>query len=393
MTDERPFAGLRVFDATQGIAGPHGAMLLALHGADVIKVEPLGGDWGRFVGLTYEDLGAHSMAFNRGKRSIAIDLKSDAGRATAQKLAFESDIIIEAFRPGVMDKFGLGYEEVKAQNPEIIYCSVTGYGQKGPNRDRKVSDAIIQAFSGLMYTNKDDRGVPRRIGMIAIDVITGLYAYQAISAAVLKRFRFGGGAYIDCNLMQSAAAFQSAKIIEHVLEGGAPQALSAPVGTMPTSDGYINMSVVKQEHYVLVCEALGRPDLVEDPRFKELPERLRRADELLEIVHAEMVKKTTAEWQALLSDAGIMNAPISTYDEFLADPHTAEAEAVVYANLDGVGEIPMVNIPGIPNIVPDSFDASVPHLGEHSRDILAEAGYDDAAIDELIATKAIGSRD
>jgi crotonobetainyl-CoA:carnitine CoA-transferase CaiB-like acyl-CoA transferase len=389
MTDDRPLSGLRVFDATQGIAGPHSTMLMALNGAEVIKVEPLGGDWGRSVGKVWGDHCAHSAAFNRGKRSIALDLKSDAGRAVAQKLAFGADIVVEAFRPGVMDRFGLGYEEIKAQNPQTIYCSVTGYGQRGPNRDRKVSDAIMQAFSGMMYMNRDGHGTPRRIGMIAIDVLTGLYAYQAVASALLARFRFDRGAYIDCNLMQASAAFQSAKILEHVLEDGAPTALSAPIGTMPTADSFINVSVVREEHYVALCEALGRPDLITDPRFAKLAERLSRADELLDIVHVEFRKKTTAEWQALLSAAGIMNASIADYGDFLADPHVAEVQAFALGNQDGMGEIPLVNIPGVPAAVPGSFEASAPHLGEHSREVLAGAGYAASEVDQMIAAGAV----
>ncbi len=393
MADERPFAGLRVFDATQGVAGPHGTMLLGLHGADVVKLEPLEGDWGRFIGRTYGDYSAHGLAFNRAKRSIALDLKSDDGLAAAQKLAFEADIVVESFRPGIMERFGLGYEQVKAHKPDVIYCSVSGFGQSGPYRDVKTSDSIIQAFSGLMTINKDGHGVPQRLGIIAIDVMTGLYQFQAVSAAVLARFRFGRGAHIDCNMMQAAAAFQSAKIIEHVLEGGEPQVLFAPIGTMPTADGYINISAVKEEHYRAICHALDRPDLIEDPRFKDRPERLARADELLAIVHIETRKKSTEEWAKLFTDAGIMNAPVYDYDHFLNDPHVADVGGVSQLNFDGVGEIPMANYPGLPPIEPGSPDAAVPHIGEHSRDILAEAGYDANAIDAMVNSGAVGVHD
>lgn len=390
MRDEQPFSELRVFDATQGVAGPHATMLLALHGADVVKVEPLDGDWGRYIGRTYEDFSAHAIAFNRAKRSIALDLKSPAGRGVAQKLAGQADIVVEAFRPGVMDRFGLGYDEVKAQRPDLVYCSVSGYGQEGPNQDRKVSDSIIQAFSGMMIMNKDNLGMPQRVGMIAVDVMTGLYAFQSISAALLKRFRFGGGAYIDCNMMQSAAAFQSAKILEHFLEDGEPHVLFAPLGPMPTADGFINISGVKQEHYIAICNTLDRPDLITDRRFAEQSERLRNAAELLDIVHGEFVKKPTAAWQELLSEAGVMNAPIADYDDFLAHSHVQATDGIIYASHAAVGEIPMINIPGTPGLEPGSFAATAPHLGEHSREILREAGYPAGEIDELISAAAVG---
>lgn len=380
-----------MFDATQGVARPHGTMLLALHGADVVKVEPIEGDWGRFIGRTYDDLSAHAIAFNRAKRSIAIDLKSDGGRAIAQKLAFEADIVVESFRPGVMEKFGLGYEQLKAHKPDVIYCSVSGFGQQGPNRDKKTSDTIMQAFSGLMTVNKDGQGVPRRIGMIPIDVMTGLYSFQAISAAVLARFRFGRGAHIDCSMLQAVSAFQSAKIIEHVLEGDVPQVLFAPLGTMPTADGYINVSGVKEEHFVAICNTLDRPDLIDDPRFKERADRLERADELNAIAHEEFKKRPTAEWATLLSAAGVMNAPVYGFGELLADPHVAAVNGVAHIEHPGVGEIPIANIPGLPKIEPGQTNARTPHIGENSRDVLREIGLGDEAINDLIVTQAVGA--
>ncbi|SVB49177.1 uncharacterized protein METZ01_LOCUS202031, partial [marine metagenome] len=181
MTNRKPLDGIKVFDATQGVAGPHATMLLAQHGANVIKVEPLEGDWGRTLGKMYGDLCAHAVNFNRGKRSIALDLKSTDGIKVAQKLASDADIVVESFRPGVMARFGLGYMDIKAKRQDVIYLSVTGFGQEGPNKNLPVTDSVIQAFSGFMSINRDSEGTPQRLGMIAIDVLTGLYAYQAIS--------------------------------------------------------------------------------------------------------------------------------------------------------------------------------------------------------------------
>ena len=202
MTSRKPLEGINVFDATQGVAGPHATMLLAQHGANVIKVEPLDGDWGRTLGKVYGDLCAHAVTFNRGKRSIALDLKSTDGIKVAQKLAADADIVVESFRPGVMARFGLDYMSIKAKRNDVIYLSVPGFGQEGPNKDLPVTDSVIQAFSGFMSINRDNEGTPQRLGMIAIDVMTGLYAYQAISSAIIARIRYGEGAYIDCSLMQ-----------------------------------------------------------------------------------------------------------------------------------------------------------------------------------------------
>ena len=225
------YDGITVLDFTQGIAGPHASMLLALHGADVIKIEPPEGDWGRALGEIKGDHCAHSVAFNRGKRSIALDLKSPDGIAVVKKLAAKADVVMESFRPGVIQRLGFGYEDVKKVNPKVVYCSVSGFGQTGPFSKRPTVDGLIQAFSGMMVMNKMPDGTPWRQGMIAVDVTTGLYTFQALAPALMRQFRFGEGCYIDSSLMRSAAAFQGAKLMEWVFSKGAPPVLYMPAGS------------------------------------------------------------------------------------------------------------------------------------------------------------------
>ena len=390
MTNRKALSGIKVFDATQGVAGPHATMLLAQHGANVIKVEPLDGDWGRALGKVYGDLCAHAVTFNRGKRSIALNLKSEAGCKVAQKLASDADIVLESFRPGVMSRFGLDYEQIKAMREDVIYLSVTGFGQQGPYRDLPVTDSVIQAFSGLMSINRDGDGNPQRIGMIAVDVMTGLYAYQAISSALISRMRFGGGSYIDCSLMQSAAAFQSAKMMEHYLEDGAPQVLYVPVGTMKTADSYINITAMRDRHYVSLCEVLGLENLIDDPRFNTRDKRVAREAELMPMIRAEFVKRTTAEWCELLTAAEVMNSAISTYDDYLKDEHVNAVNGVAWVEHQEVGRIPMVNIPGLPAIDGADELTECAHIGQHTRTILSEAGYGADEIATLLASNAIG---
>ena len=390
MTNRKPLSGIKVFDATQGVAGPHATMLLAQHGADVIKVEPLDGDWGRSLGKMYGDLCAHAVTFNRGKRSIALDLKSEDGRAVAQKLAAEADIVVESFRPGVMARFGLGYEDIKAKRDDVIYLSVTGFGQEGPYSDQPVTDSVIQAFSGWMSINRDAEGTPQRIGMIAVDVMTGLYAYQAISSGLIGRMRFGEGAYIDCSLMQSAAAFQSAKVLEYFIEDGAPQGLYVPVGTMKTADSHINITAMRDRHYVSLCEVLGLEELIDDPRFNTRDKRGAREAELMPMIRAEFLKKTTAEWGELLTEAEVMNSAISDYGDYLKDEHVAAVDGVAWVEHQDMGRIPIVNIPGMPKI--DGADAltECAHVGQHTSAILADAGYGADEIAALLASDAVG---
>jgi crotonobetainyl-CoA:carnitine CoA-transferase CaiB-like acyl-CoA transferase len=389
MSDQLPMSGLKVFDATQGVAGPHSTLLLAQYGADVIKIEPIDGDWGRTLGKTYDDFCAHAVAFNRGKRSISLDLKHESGLAVAQRLASDADIVVESFRPGVMSRFKLGYDDLVKNNPEVIYLSVTGFGQHGPRRDLPVTDAVIQAFSGLMSINRDVQGSPQRISMVAIDVMTGLYAYQAIASAVLKRFRFGGGQYIDCSLMQSGAAFQAAKIAEHYLEGGQPQVLYVPVGTMKTKDGFLNVTAMREHHYVSMMQVLGRPELATDPRFDTRDKRIANEAILMPIVREAFLAKTTTEWAAQLTEAGVMNSPVSTYDDFMAEPHVEAVESLVWPDHQGVGKVPMPKIPGVEAIRGGAELLEAPHNGQHSEAILREAGYSDDDIADLVETGAV----
>ncbi len=386
-----PLEGVKVFDATQGVAGPHSTMLLAQYGADVTKLEPLDGDWGRTLGKTYGDQCAHSVVFNRGKKSLAMDMKTEPAQKIAFKLASQADVVVESFRPGVMTRFGIGYEQVKAANPQVIYLSVTGFGQEGPYSRLPVTDSVIQAFSGWMSINRDASGAPQRIGMVAIDVMTGLYAYQAIASALLRKFRFGEGAYIDCSLMQSAAAFQSAKVIEHYLEGGAPQVLYVPVGTMQTEDGYINVTAMREHHYVSLCKALGRDDLADDPRYNSREKRIAREAELMPLIRAEFTKRTTAAWADALTEAGVMNAPVSTYDHYLADEHVKAVESISWMEHPGMpGTLPVSNIPGLARIgAQDALDRA-PHIGEHSREILLREGWTLAQVEEFLATGVVG---
>ena len=390
MDDELPFSGIKVFDATQGVAGPHATMLLAQYGAEVTKIEPLEGDWGRTLGKMYGDLCAHAITFNRGKKSLALDLKNEQGKAIAQRLAREADVVVESFRPGVMGRFGLGYDEIKQHNPKVVYLSVTGFGQTGPNSKLPVTDSVIQAFSGWMTLHRDAEGTPMRSGMIAVDVMTGLYAFQALATAIIRQIRFGKGAYIDCSLMQSAAAFQSAKVMEYFLEHGEPQVLYVPVGTMKTKDGYLNVTAMREHHYTALCKVLGRDDLAKDPRYDTREKRIEREKELMPIVRGEFLKNTTEHWAKALTEAGVMNAKVNTYQDFMDDPHVKAVNALAWVEHQGLGTIPMANIPGLPPIRQGSELAECPHTGQNTVEILKRNGFGDGEIQELLARKAIG---
>ncbi len=254
-----------------------------------------------------------------------------------------------------------------------------------------VTDSVIQAFSGWMSINRDEEGTPQRIGMIAVDVMTGLYAFQAISSALMRKVRFGEGAYIDCSLMQSAAAFQAAKVMEHYLEGGQPQVLYVPVGTMKTSNGYINVTAMREHHYVGLCKVLGKEEWATDPRFDSREKRIDQEKVLMPMVRAEFLKKTTEEWAEALTEAGVMNAPVSTYDNFMADEHVKAVNSISWIAHQGMqGDLPMCNIPGFRKIEGNHDLDEAPSIGQHTDEILTKWGLSDKDISELVAGGVAG---
>lgn len=381
MADDRAFTGLKVLDMAQGVAGPHCGLLLAQHGAEVTKLEPIGGDWGRELGKRYGDLSAFGAVYNRGKKSIALDLKSEAGLSVAKRLAVEADVILESFRPGVMGRFGLDYETIAAENPSVVYLSVSGFGQDGPYSKQPVTDSVMQAFSGLMSVNKDERGMPQRIGVIAIDVFTGLYAFQAVAPALYRRARIGKGAHLDVSLMQSSLAFLSAKMIERHMEGPEPTLLGAPLGTYKTADGYLNMNARRDPHFQALMDLIGRPELKDHPDYVAADVRVQNRDALDAIVRPALEARTTAEWLKDFQASDILAGRVNDFPEILEDPHVQAREAVRWLEHRGIGQIPMPLIPGAPEPVGECAEA--PHLGQHTKAILSGLGYDAAKIDAM----------
>src|SRR3954451_6169337 len=280
-THEAPYRGLRVIDFGQGIASPYCAMLLAAYGAEVTKVEPPEGDWSRYLGTTYGRHTALSAVYNRGKRSLCLDMKRSEAVAIAKQLAQRCDVLIEGFRPGVAARLGIGYETLARDNPGLIYLSVSGFGQQGPYADRPGSDSVAQAFSGLVSVNVGNDRIPHRVGTTISDVATGVYAFQAIATALFARASVGTGRWIDVNLAQSTAALLGHKAAEYVLESGAPRALNVPAGTYQTQDGWMMVTLVNEAQYRRLCAAIGRDDLASDPRFADFARRADSAETLI----------------------------------------------------------------------------------------------------------------
>lgn len=387
-THEAPYRGLRVLDFGQGIASPYCAMLLGVYGADVIKVEPPEGDWSRFLGTTYGNHTTLSAVYNRGKRSLCLDMKHKDGIAIAKKLARESDVLIEGFRPGVAARLGLGYEELSRDNPGLIYLSISGFGQRGPYAKRPGSDSVAQAYSGLVSVNPGNDGLPHRVGTTISDVVTGVYAFQAIATTLFARAATGTGRWIDVNLAQSTAALLGHKAAEHVLEGGAPRALNVPASTYQTSDGWMMVTLVNEAQYKRLCSAIKREDLATDPRFADFAARADHADVLIPQLRELFVTQPSETWLARLHAADLIAERIHNPGEWLHSVHVEATNAAVCQDTPGVGKVYSPRTPGIASLSEDHL-CPAPGIGQDSVAVLLEAGFDRGAIDELINVGAV----
>ncbi|MGB8397926.1 CaiB/BaiF CoA transferase family protein [Bradyrhizobium sp.] len=387
-THDAPYRGLRVLDFGQGIASPYCAMLLAVYGADVIKVEPPEGDWSRYLGTTYGSHTTLSAVYNRGKRSLCLDMKHKDGIAIAQRLAKDCDVLIEGFRPGVAARLGIGYADLARDNPGLIYLSVSGFGQSGPYARRPGSDSVAQAFSGLVSINLGNDKTPHRVGTTISDVVTGVYAFQAIATTLFARANVGTGRWIDVNLSQSTAALLGHKVAEHVLEGGAPRALNVPAGSYQTSDGWMMVTLVNEAQYKRLCAAIDRDDLARDPRFADFAGRADAADALIPRMREVFLTRPTDAWLTRLHAADVIAERILNPGEWLRNVHVEATRAAVCQNTPGVGPVYTPRTPGIASLSEDHLRPA-PDIGQDSHEVLIEAGLERNAIGELIEAGAV----
>ena len=389
--NDLPFEGLKVLDLSQGIAGPYCGMHLARNGADVIKVEPPGaGCWSRLLGKHTGDQTAHSVIVNRAKRSLAVDLKTAEGVAIVQKLAAGCDVLIQNYRVGKIDKFKLDYASVQKTNPNIIYLSITGFGATGPLADQPATDSVMQAFTGLMSINRDVNGAPQRIEMLAIDFSTGLYAFQAVAAALYRKAMKGRGAHIETSLLECALALQEGAMMERHLQGGVAEPIGMPVGMFKTKDGYMSVNARRDEHFNRLSKLLGKEEWITDPRYADARGRVNNRHELMAELRPYFEQKTSNEWVDLLTGIDILKAKVNTYEDLFADPQVQAMNAVRWVEDDTLGRVPMGNICGQQAAASGEPLTHAPHVGEHTRAILGELGYASADIEKLGAAGVVG---
>ncbi len=372
MSYDAPFAGLKVVDLSQGIAGPYSAMLLAQYGADVIKVEPPEGDWARALGKRYGDLSAFFVAANLGKRAIVLDLKAEEGQATLRRLLSTADVFLESYRPGVVARLGIAYPDVVALNPRIIYLSVSGFGQTGPDAERPAVDTVFQAFTGLMSVNRGLDGIPHRVPVIVMDMATALSNFQAMAVALYARRDEPRGRYIESSLLRGGATIQAVSMIQHHLEDGKPQPGLTPSGTFKASDGWINLTILRDAEFPALCDALELPAAGKDPRFATNNLRFANVGALSALLEPAFARRTTADLSARLRAARLMHQRVNTYLEFLDHPQVVATGAVAWIEQPGIGRVPVPQVPGLPLIRSGTPLAMAPSLDQHRKEILAE---------------------
>ena len=385
-----PFEDVIVLDLSQGVAGPYAGMLLARNGANVIKLEPPGaGDWSRALGKAQDGETAHSLIANRGKRSLALDLKHPEGAAIARELAARSNVVIQNFRVGKIDRFGLDYDTVAKTNPAVIYAAVTGFGAQGPRIHQPATDSVMQAYTGIMSINRDATGLPQRINMLAIDISTGLYVFQAIAAALYRQVTRNKGALIETSLLESSLVFQEAALVESALQGEAVEPIGMPVGTFKTADGYMSINARRQNQFEAFAKLVGHPEWIGDPRFADPGARVENRDALMPLIRPIIETRTTAEWSADLEARDILHGPVHTHHDLFEDPQVNAVTALHWIEDRALGRVPMATLPGQPQPVTGEPLSQSPALGAHSREILEELGRSADEIDALIGQGAV----
>lgn len=382
-----PFAGLRVLDVSQGLAGPYCGMLLGQYGAQVIKLEPPEGDWSRGIGTRHGSHSAIDLMANRGKQSIAVDLKGEGSIAMVKRIAAQCDVMIESYRPGIAARLGIGYVDVARDNGELVYVSISGFGQSGDKSSLPATDTVIQGFSGMMSLNSDGEGKPRRLGFLAVDTLTALYAFQAVSVALYARRDGAGGKHLDINLMQATAAFLTPKIIEASLEGEAPQAINVPAGVYRSLDGWLAITLSKEAHFGALCKATARSYLADDPRFASFQLRAPHGRHLEAEFGTVFAQRSTAQWLDILQAHGVVASRVNQLTDWLVDPHVvAVGAAPLTQDQDRAFHFPAT--PGIAPPGPQDSRARWPDVGSDGAHILCDFGFSEKEIAALRANGA-----
>jgi crotonobetainyl-CoA:carnitine CoA-transferase CaiB-like acyl-CoA transferase len=393
-----PLGGLKVIDLSHIMAGPACSMLLADMGADVIKVEkiPGGDDARRMVPPIVADESAAFLIMNRNKRGIALNLKIEAGRAVLSRLLKGADVLIENYRRGTMEKMGFGYDVLHVLNPKLIYCSISGFGRTGPYADRGGFDLVAQGMSGLMsITGERPGGPPMKAGAPVTDITAGILACVGVLAALHARESSGQGQMVDTSLFEagithtywhSAICFATGQAPGPM---GSAHPLNAPYQAFPASDGWITVGAANQENWLRLIEALGAPELGNDPRFVNNAERMSNLSALTAALTPLFQRCGMAEWLRRLEEAGVPAGPVLDIAQMHSDPQAVAREMIVETTHPMAGQVKAIGLPIKFSDTPGGVRRAAPVLGQHTQEVLREHGFSDAEIEQMAAKGAI----
>lgn len=393
MSAAPPLDGIRVLDFTRYLAGPFASMMLADYGADVVKVESPAGREFRAPGSERDSY--FFLSSNRGKRSITLDLKADGAVDLLLRLLPQFDVLIENFRPGVMDRLGLGPDTLLERFPRLVYCGISGFGATGPYSDRPGFDQIAQGMSGFMSLTGTEESGPTRAGIAIGDLLGGLFATQGIQLALLARERTGQGQVVDTSLLESMIGVLSWGAGMYFERGVAPgpagqhHPLSSPYGRFRASDGYLNIAAGTEAMWRQLCSALDRQSWTEDARFARSLDRIRNREALIDEIEAVLAAAPVADWVVRLNDAGVPCGPVLDIGQVFADPQVLARQMLVELPHPEVGTFKTTGLPIKLSQTPGRIERRPPLLGEHTNEVLAELGIDEEELARLRETGVI----
>ncbi|MBL4807504.1 MAG: CoA transferase [Rhodobacteraceae bacterium] len=396
-----PLSGIKVLDFSRILSGPYASMVLADLGADVIKIESVEkGDETRGFPPFVGPLSHYFIALNRSKKSICLDLKSAEGVKIAKQLAQQSDIVLENFRPGVMDRLGLGFDVLKASHPELIYCAISGFGKNSPHADKPAFDIVAQALSGVMSINREPGQAPNKMGLPFGDLAGSIFALFGILAAVHERNSTGKGKLVEVAMLDSLIAMQGYLSQLYFVTGQTPQPVGTrhpsivPYGSFPTKDGHVIIACLTEVFWHNFARCLDLEDLITDSRFSAYEQRLKNSAALEPLIHARMTQETTEYWLERLTEFDVPNAPILSIGEALDQEHVAAHNLIETVTHPVAGDLQMVRGPILFDGEGPSPASAPPLLGENTIEVLADRlGYDTSQIEDLIDKKIVGCGD